>query len=99
MIPFVPFGIWELRLAAGWSLNYLVERFNGYDEGSLTPGRSQARSFANQQLDMYGWAEDLLSNTLGIDGKACVQRLICELGEVPVNDRSMMGEILHRIVE
>ena len=59
----------------------------------------QGRKFANQQMDMYDWAGDLLSNTLGMDGKACVQRLICELAEVPVNDRSFMGEILHRIVE
>ena len=50
-------------------------------------------------MDMYDWAGDLLSNTLGMDGKACVQRLICELAEVPVNDRSFMGEILHRIIE
>ena len=59
----------------------------------------QGRKFANQQMDMYDWAGDLLSNTLGMDGKACVQRLICELAEVPVNDRSFMGEILHRIIE
>merc|ERR1711971_1230034 len=107
IVPFIPFGIWELRLPVAWSLNYLVERFNGIDEGSLTPGRgygskeyiSQGRKFANQQMDMYDWAGDLLSNTLGMDGKACVQRLICELAEVPVNDRSFMGEILHRIID
>ena len=39
IVPFIPFGIWELRLPVAWSLNYLVERFNGIDEGSLTPGR------------------------------------------------------------
>ena len=60
---------------------------------------SKDKKFANQQMDMYDWAGDLLSNTLGMDGKACVQRLICELAEVPVNDRSFMGEILHRIIE
>ena len=50
-------------------------------------------------MDLYDWAGDILSNTLGLDGKACVQRLICELAEVPVNDRSFMGEILHRVIE
>ena len=75
------------------------ERFNGYDDGSLTPGRSQARSFANQQMDFYSWIEGFLSNTLGLDGKACIQRLICELAEAPVDERSLMGEILHRIIE
>merc|ERR1712029_755702 len=99
IIPFVPFGIWELRMPIGWSMNYLVERFNGYDDGSLTPGRSQARSFANQQMDFYSWISGFLSNTLGLDGKACIQRLICELAEAPVKERSLMGEILHRIVE
>ena len=39
IVPFIPFGIWELRLPVAWSINYLVERFNGIDEGSLTPGR------------------------------------------------------------
>ena len=50
-------------------------------------------------MDFYTWIGDLLSNTLGLDGKACVQRLICELAEAPVDERSLMGEILHRIVE
>ena len=101
IVPFIPFGVWEIRTPVGWSVNYLIERFNGYDDGQLTQGRSssQSRSFANQQLDLYGWAEGFLSNTFGMDGKACVQRLICELAEVPVKDRSMMGEILHRIME
>ena len=49
IIPFIPFGIWELRLPVAWSLNYLVERFNGIDEGSLTPGRGYgSRGYVSQ---------------------------------------------------
>ena len=80
----------------------MYNKYYGYDDGKLTLGRDyygQGRKFANQQMEMYDWAGDLLSNTLGMDGKACVQRLICELAEVPVNERSFMGEILHRLIE
>ena len=42
---------------------------------------------------------DILSNTLAINGKACMQRLICEVSEVPVDKMSFMGEILHHIIE
>ena len=101
IVPFIPFGIWEIRLPVVWGINYIIERFNGYDDGSLTAGR-QGRSFTtfpSQQKDFYTWTEDLLSNTLGMDGKACMLRLICELAEAPVEKRSLMGEILHRLVE
>ena len=91
--------LWSLLSISRESLTFFSERFNGYDDGSLTPGRSQARSFANQQMDFYSWISGFLSNTLGLDGKACIQRLICELAEAPVKERSLMGEILHRIVE
>lgn len=95
IVPFVPFGIWELRIPIAWDMNYIVESLNGYNDDDFTYGRS----FANQQLNFYGWIENLLSTTLGMNGKACIQRLICELAEAPVNERSLMGEILHRIVE
>ena len=55
--------------------------------------------FANQQLEMYGWAENIVSSIAGIDGKACIQRLICELSEVPLREKSFMGYILHTIIE
>ena len=49
IIPFIPFGIWELRIPVAWSVNYLVERFNGIDEGSLTPGRGYgSRGYISQ---------------------------------------------------
>merc|ERR1711983_749207 len=55
--------------------------------------------FAKQQLEMYGWAENIISSMAGIDGKACIQRLICELSEVPLREKSFMGYILHTIIE
>ncbi len=38
--PFVPFGVFELRLPVAWDLNYFVERFNGYSESELEFGGS-----------------------------------------------------------
>ena len=51
------------------------------------------------QFDLYGYVEGMLSNTFAIDGKACVQRLICELSEVPIRDTNMLGEALHFLIE
>ena len=79
-------------------VNYYKEHISLSDD-SLTMGRDKRSRFAIDQRDFYEWAGNILSNTLGMDGKACVQRLICELAEVPVKDRSLMGEILHRLVE
>ena len=59
----------------------------------------KSRSFGGQQMDFYGFAENLLTNTMALDGKACVQRLICELAEVPIEKRSILGEALHRLVQ
>ena len=54
IVPFIPFGIWELRLPVAWSLNYLVERFNGIDEGSLQPGRGYgSKGFISQGKKLF----------------------------------------------
>ena len=51
------------------------------------------------QSDMFYSITEMLSNTFAINGKACLQRLICELAEVPIKDLSLMAEFLHFIVE
>ena len=51
------------------------------------------------QSDLFSWATDSLTNTFGLNGKSCLQRLICELAEVPIRDLSLMGEFIHFIVE
>ena len=104
IIPFIPFGVWDGRLALAWQINYLIERFNGYHQDDFTLGRSDrshssARGFAYDQIDFYHWAGNMISDSFGMDGKACVQRLICELAEAPVNQRSLMGDLLHRLIE
>jgi hypothetical protein len=48
---------------------------------------------------LYGYIEGVLENTYAWDGKACVQRLICELAEVPIRDSNMLGEALHFLIE
>jgi hypothetical protein len=49
--------------------------------------------------DLFSWFDNIVSNTFAIDGKACMQRLICELAEVPIRELSLMGEFIHYIVE
>ena len=51
------------------------------------------------QSDLFSWATDSLTNTFGLNGKSCLQGLICELAEVPIRDLSLMGEFIHFIVE
>ena len=51
------------------------------------------------QFDLFNWFDQIVSNTFAIDGKTCLQRLICELAEVPIRELSLMGEFIHYIFE
>ena len=51
------------------------------------------------QLDLYLLLEDLLTNSFALDGRQCVQRLVCDLSHSPVRDKSLMGEVLHSLLE
>lgn len=42
---------------------------------------------------LYGTAEDMLS-TIGLDGKACLLRAICEVQGHPLSNFGFVGEIL-----
>lgn len=42
---------------------------------------------------LYSTAEDMIS-TLGLDGKACLLRAICEVQGHPLNNFGLIGEIL-----
>ena len=68
---------------------------------SETSSRKRMRrsNFAEDRIDILEGISDVLSNTLAINGTACVQRLICEVAEVPVDKISLWGEILHHIIE
>ncbi len=90
IIPFVPFGVFELRLPVGFFLNYIIDRLNGVNNG---------RSLEGDQADFDTLIEDLLGQTFALDGRKCVQRFICELSEEPVKDKSLMGEVLHTVME
>ena len=62
------------------------------------PRRIRRSNYAEDQFDIFEAIGDLLSNTLAINGKGCMQRLICEIAEVPVDNLSFMSKILHDIV-
>ena len=50
IVPFTPFGVWELRLPIAWDANNLVKQLNGITDGQLTAGKNlQGRKFYNQQ--------------------------------------------------
>ena len=98
VIPFLPFGVFELRLPVGLFVNYFIDRLNGV-ETARSGGRFGRSVIEADQADFYALLEDLLSQTFALDGSKCVQRLICELAEEPLNERSLMGEVLHSVME
>ncbi len=57
------------------------------------------RSLETDQLDLYVLLEDLLTNTFALNGRQCVQRLVCDLARNPVRGKSLMGEVLHSLIE
>ena len=66
---------------------------------SVAEERRFKRSVATDQQDFYALLENLLTNTFAMDGKVCVQRIICDLAAKPIKERSLMGEVLHRLFE
>ncbi|XP_076040818.1 uncharacterized protein LOC143025243 [Oratosquilla oratoria] len=52
------------------------------------------RSLGRDQVTVYTVIEDNLSDTFGIDGKACLMRFICELQDRPLAGLSVLGELL-----
>jgi len=95
-VPFIPFGLSDFTLPFVVFLNYLVDRFNNKYQYEDATG---ARSFGEDQRDMYERMDDILSNTLAVDGRACVKRLICDIAHVPVKDKSFIGNIITEIIE
>jgi len=37
-------------------------------------------------------------NKAQLPGKQCIQRAICELAETPINQWSVIGELIHNII-
>ena len=60
--------------------------------------RVRRSNFVEDQFDILEGVGDHLTNTFAINGKHCIQRLICEISEVPVNKLSFMGKILHELI-
>lgn len=52
------------------------------------------RTYADDQAAMYQAAESRLSATHGLDGRACVLRFICELRKNPIQDWTVVGELI-----
>ncbi|KAI9563741.1 hypothetical protein GHT06_011205 [Daphnia sinensis] len=52
-----------------------------------------ARSFGNEQFQVYKSVEGILQST-GIDGKACLLRTICEMQTNPIGEFTVVGEII-----
>ena len=69
------------------------------DVSFLRFSSSGRRSLSSDQLDLYSTLESLLTNTFALDGRQCVQRLVCDLAHNPVRDKSLMGEVMHALLE
>lgn len=97
-VPFIPFGLFDIQLPFIIFINYLVERFNNNFHFDDATGAMRRRSFGEDQRDLYEWMDDLLSNTMAVDGRMCVKRFICDIAHVPIKQRSFMGHIITKII-
>ncbi|XP_050725513.1 myb-like protein X [Eriocheir sinensis] len=52
------------------------------------------RSLADDQASVYRAAESRISASPGLDGRACVLRFICELRKNPIQEWTIVGELL-----
>lgn len=61
--------------------------------------KDTGRNFQNDQYDFFAWAEDMLTNTMAIEGRSCIQRLICEISAHPIDHLSFLGDLIHYLIE
>ncbi|GAB6030955.1 hypothetical protein CHUAL_007779 [Chamberlinius hualienensis] len=54
---------------------------------------SEERSLSDEQLDIFSTIEDTLQS-VGLDGKSCLLRAICEINENPYRDFTLIGEVI-----
>ncbi|XP_045591012.1 uncharacterized protein [Procambarus clarkii] len=54
------------------------------------------RSLANDRSAIYSLLEDFFSKA-GLDGEACVLRAVCEVGEAPLEEYGIFGEIINLV--
>lgn len=76
-------------MMADFIASFIKRRFQ---KREATPPPKNAFHGGERAL-LYGAAEDLLSN-LGMDGKACLLRAICEVQGHPLNNFGLIGEML-----
>ena len=58
------------------------------------PDLDPASIHGGERVVLYQAAEDVLFR-LGMDGKACLLRAICEMHEGPLTGYGLFGEVLH----
>ncbi|KAG1698310.1 hypothetical protein GQR58_005752 [Nymphon striatum] len=51
------------------------------------------RNSAADQLSLFRYAESALEKA-GLNGRGCIRRFICEIGEIPNHDMGMVGDII-----
>ncbi|XP_071547987.1 uncharacterized protein [Panulirus ornatus] len=54
----------------------------------------KGRSYTDDQATIYRSLESKLSTTYGLEGRACLQRFICELQKFPIHDLTIVGELI-----
>ena len=55
-------------------------------------GKGTGRSLAHDQLEIFGSIERSLSS-VGVEGRPCLLRFICEMHQRPIGRNSILGEV------
>ncbi|KAF0289543.1 hypothetical protein FJT64_012193 [Amphibalanus amphitrite] len=63
-----------------------------FDENASSSGRGKGRSLAHDQLEIFGSIERSLSS-VGVEGRPCLLRFICEMHQRPIGRNSILGEV------
>ena len=56
------------------------------------PVSGKGRSLAHDQLEIFGSIERSLSS-VGVEGRPCLLRFICEMHQRPIGRNSILGEV------
>ncbi|KAG7173531.1 uncharacterized protein LOC121860439 [Homarus americanus] len=51
-------------------------------------------AWEEEQAWVLGWVEELLESKVGVEGRSCVQRFICELQHQAIHQHTLLGEVL-----
>jgi len=99
-IPFpamAPGGATAINIDVPLTFTFPTPSPEGEGSGSNYESGSYYRRLDQQQADLYAAAEGVMTQ-LGLDGRGCVLRAVCEAAEAPLHEDGLLGEIINGVL-